>query len=71
MGKYLVKGDDVDSAAERDVLGVEAEDPAVLEAALREGVVGGDGGGEDGRDHEGQDVQAVQQDLVHRALAIF
>ena len=34
-----------------------------LEPLLGEGVVGGEGGGEDGRHHEGQDVQAVQQDL--------
>ncbi len=39
-----------------------------LQSSLCKGVVGGEGGWEDRRDHEGQDVQAVQQDLRHRTL---
>jgi hypothetical protein len=39
-----------------------------LQSSLCKGVVGGEGGWEDRRDHEGQDVQTVQQDLRHRTL---
>ncbi len=66
----LVEGDDVDAAREADVLGVEAVDALLLEALLGEGVVGGQRRGQDGRHHEREDVQAVQQALLHRALRI-
>ena len=50
------------------MLGVEAVDATPLEPLLREGVVGGEGGGQHGVHHEGEDVQAVQQTLRSRAL---
>ena len=34
-----------------------------LQPALGKGVVGGEGGRQDRRDHEGEDVQAIQQNL--------
>ncbi len=42
--------------------------PLLLQPLLRVRVVGGDGGRQDGRHDERQDVQAVQQDLLNRAL---
>ena len=65
---YLVKSHHINAPTEVDVLGVDAVDASLLQPLLGEGVVSGEGGGEDGRDHEGQDVQAVQQTLRSRAL---
>ena len=64
----LIKSHNVDAAAEVDVLGVKAVDATPLEPLLREGVVGGEGGGQHRVHHEGEDVQAVQQTLRSRAL---
>ena len=66
--RHLVEGDDVDAAAEADVLGVKAVDAPLLEALLGVRVVGRDGGRQNRRHHERQDVQTVQQDLFDGAL---
>lgn len=50
------------------MLGVKAEDALLLQALLRERVVGRERGGQDRRHHERQDVQAVQEDLGEGAL---
>ena len=42
--------------------------PFLLESLLRVSVVGGQGGRQDRRHNEGQDVEAVQQNLLDRAL---
>ena len=50
------------------MLGVKAVDAPLLEALLGVRVVGRDGGRQNRRHHERQDVQAVQQDLFDGAL---
>ena len=65
---HLVKGDHIYAAAEADVLGVEAVDPTALQALLGEGIVGCEGGREDGRNNKGEDVEAVENTLGNGAL---
>ncbi len=68
MTGYLIEGNYVDAAAEADVFWVETVDALLLQPLLSVGVVGRYGSRQNGRHHERQDVQAVQQDLLYGAL---
>ena len=65
---YLIKGTYVNATAERNMFRMKTKNPFLFKPFLRKGVVGSECGWKDWRHNEGQDVQAVEQNLLHGAL---
>ena len=60
---HLVESHHVNAATEVDVLGVETVDSSLLQSLLSEGVVSRESRGQHWVDHEGEDVEAVEETL--------